>query len=542
MSGEPVEGPAWDRERGAGDPAGGSFRHRLRQPGTARFLFVIAAVVSLLWALAANLLRLDFPTGAADEGTYTRAGWLYLHSAHLSFANPTDNFEHPPLAKYAYGAIQTLVGHPSLDASRAVAASCTVATGVVLAWWLARLGMRWTGLLAGLLVTVVPAMVLNVDFSFGRYAMLDPVAEFLMTSSIVVAWHWFRSAGGRRWLWALGVGVAVGLATSAKENGFLGVVGPMALGVVFAVSSGVLAFLERAIQAALAAVVACVVFVASYLPVADPDGAIRHLLNYQTEHDKAGHLVGYAGRATMDPAWWANLWWAGRGLGAMVVVATLVGVASALILRHDRLVAWCVAALVGPMGFHLFIARVALPFYYVMWLPFYLTLAAIGIGELGHRARTAGHRVWRTAAGLVCCVALVLCATTAVRGFVRMATLPLTGPWALPKVMHAQHLKGPTMYGGFGMGEYDQHLPGGATTDYRRSLTPFRLIVISTPRCRNTIPPRILAGIEVNEKNGRLREVYTDAKMIVYSASAPLIDPTAEQTNAIPPHNPADGC
>lgn len=363
-----------------------------------------------------------------------------------------------------------------------------------------------------------------------------------MVVSVAVSWYWFRATGERRWWWAVAMGVSVGMATSAKENGFLGVVGPTMLVLMLAARSGGRPLLERVGQAGVAVVTACAVFAALYLPIAKPGVAIRHLLAFQGTHDRAGHLVGYAGRATLHPDWWANLWWAGRGLGPLVVVATLLGATAALVLRRDRLVAWCLAALVGPAVFHLFLAKVALPYYYVMWLPFYMALAALGIGELARRALRPGSVPWRVVAVVLCCVALVLCLVAAVRGFVRMVTLPLTGPWALSQIMQEKHLSGPVLFGGFGVSEYDPNVPGGGTTKYQESLTAFNLIVISTPRCRNTIPPRILAGIDVNEKDDRLREVFTDKKMIVYAATAPLMNPTPAQTDAIPPHHPADGC
>lgn len=138
-----------------------------RAPAAERWLYRVAATLSLVWALAAHLLRLSFPTVTDDERTYVRAGWLYLHADHLAVDNPAANFEHPPLAKYFFGLAQTLVGHQSLVAGRMVVVFFTVATGCVLAYWFARMGLRWEGLLAGLLVTVVPAMVPNVDSRSG---------------------------------------------------------------------------------------------------------------------------------------------------------------------------------------------------------------------------------------------------------------------------------------------------------------------------------------------------------------------------------------
>jgi hypothetical protein len=45
-------------------------------------------------------------------------------------------------------------------------------------------------------------------------------------------------------------------------------------------------------------------------------------------------------------------------------------------------VAWCLAALTGPVLFHTVISSVVLSFYWVMWMPAFLALVALGVGEL----------------------------------------------------------------------------------------------------------------------------------------------------------------
>src|SRR5882757_5399380 len=198
-------------------------RPRSRKPVTA--LRVIFPAV-LLWAVFESYWRLSVPPMLFDEGTYQGAGWHYLHWSDAAPHDYRSNFEHPPLAKLLFGVAQDLAGHPSVTAARAVAASCTLAAGLVLGLWLWRVAGPWVGLLAGAAQVLVPTVIVPQVTSLGRDAMLDPVAAALMIGSVAAAWFWFRAPGTRAWSLAALTGIAVGLAAAGKENGFLGAVGP----------------------------------------------------------------------------------------------------------------------------------------------------------------------------------------------------------------------------------------------------------------------------------------------------------------------------
>jgi 4-amino-4-deoxy-L-arabinose transferase-like glycosyltransferase len=201
--------------------------------------FAISAALLAFWALFQNLYKIGTAPIVADEPTYIIAARRYIQgqvaaprpvkASNYLGATP-DNFEHPPLVKYLFGIAQRLDGSPtSLNAPRVVSGLATVLAAAVVAVWIGRVVGRWTGLLAGAMLTVIPEASSGSLGRFDRFAMLDPTASALMVLSVVVAWVWAHRSGRAGWVYAALTGVAVGLASGAKENGFLGAVGPVLL-------------------------------------------------------------------------------------------------------------------------------------------------------------------------------------------------------------------------------------------------------------------------------------------------------------------------
>ena len=212
------------------------------EPGDKLFWF--AGVLLGAWALFQNFFKIGTAPILADEPVYAAAGRRYLHGEAGSPPRFTaqlelpDNFEHPPLTKYLFGLAQTLVGAPEdLTAARCVSATATVLAALVAGVWIGRIAGRWTGLLAAGLLAALPQPAGGSDGRFGRFAMLDPLAMLFMVVSVVLAWEWSRRGGRSAWLFALWTGGAVALAAGAKENGWLGAVGPVALILAGAVRS-----------------------------------------------------------------------------------------------------------------------------------------------------------------------------------------------------------------------------------------------------------------------------------------------------------------
>ncbi len=510
--------------------------------------FLLSACVAALWAVYQNLWRFRFPTVASDEPTYAIAGWRYIHGglgSPPSYAAPanSDNFEHPPLAKYLYGLAESTVGHVSVPADRIVSGCCVVVTALIVAMWIGYAADRWVGLGAGLLVAVLPMHVADVDFRVARYAMLDPVAELFMVASVAAAWLWFRRDGLSAWLWAIATGGLTGLAAASKENGFLGVVGPVLLGLMLAVAcrNNLATTLLAIGRAAVAVVVSGLVFLATYLPLPHPRASLQYLLGFQSHQSSLGHMVGFAGRVTAHPPWWTFLWFAGHGLGSVVTVASLACCAIALISRRDRLVAWCLAALVGPLVFHMFIAGVVLAYYWVLWMPAYLALVALGLGEVVRLAAKYGTAV-RSLAAAAMVVAVAVFVFASVRDSVRVATRSVAGPARLPTIMREDDLHGPVIVTGLASWQFWGVDVGRVSFSMPASLDGYDTVILAAGGCRHDVDQATRALVAANTAEGRLRNVYRDRTMVVYAALSMLQSPTPSEIAAQPPTDPAAGC
>jgi 4-amino-4-deoxy-L-arabinose transferase-like glycosyltransferase len=508
--------------------------------------------VSLLcsaWAVYANVWRFRFPALAADEPTYAIAAWRYIHGDHalppVGGLTNAHNFEHPPLAKLMFGAAQLLVGHPSIPADRLVAAGCTLLTALVVGVWVGRTVERWSGLLAAMLVAVLPMRVPDVDFRFGSYGMLDPVAEMFMTLSVVCAWLWFRRRGRASWAWAVATGVSVGLAAASKENGFLAAPGVVLLGLLLALRSRQL--LRRIAQTVVAVTLSALAFAACYLPLGHPVAALRFMLTFQWHHSRTGHFVDVAGALTAHPPWWTFLWFAAHGLGWVVGVASVAACVAAVVLRHDRLVAWCLAALVGPVLFHSLVAGVVLPYYWVMWTPAWLALTAVGVHDLTGvsvrlLSRARRPRLPAVAGALVPAVAVAVFGVPAAADSVHLATQRLAGPQRIPLAMAGANLHGGLVIGGVPPEQlWDSKLPGPVSYRLPEDLWGYDTVAVGH-LCGHPVPAGIRALLGVNLRRGVVHLLYRDATIAVYGGYAALQAPTPAQVAAQPPADASAAC
>ena len=522
-----------------------------------RFRFVAAAVTLLTWAIFQNLYKFRTATYLFDEPIYSAAGWRYVTGT----IGPTpagtqaslDNFEHPPLAKWLFGIAQAVVGHSSVSADRVVAGLCSVATGVLVAWWLYRMSLRWTGLLAGAFIVLLPETAGSVQpLRFARYGMLDPVAELFMVASIVLAWEWFSRKGAGAWWFAVATGIATGLSAGAKENGFLGVVGPIVLCLVLCLiwRSELRA---RLAQAVVSGGTAMTVFVALYLPLGDPIGKISYLFQFQLHHSQLGHMVGFAGRATGDPPWWTNFWFAGHGMGVAVTFALLISAVYAVVRVRMMVTWWCLAALAGPVLFHCFIAKVVLPFYWTLWIPDFVVLSALGLAGMVRDARALRRQSSVASRRLVALLGGVgAAAVAAITGVVvvaavnttwHVATLQLEGPAALPSVLAENHLMGTIVAAGMYQAETSPYLAGHKIVySLPTSLADVDAIVIGQPRCRTLTDQGVRALVAANLANGTLHSIYTDNVITVYGSNGPLVAPTSTEIASQPKGNLSDDC
>jgi 4-amino-4-deoxy-L-arabinose transferase-like glycosyltransferase len=513
--------------------------------GPSGVLAICVAALVLIVAVFQNFYRLSLAPILSDEPSYSAMGWLYSHWGSIAESAKlpsVSNFEHPPFAKMLFGAAQVLLGHESNTAARAVSAICTLGAAALLAWWLGRMAGRWIGVLAGGMLALIPMAVDPQLTRFGRTAMLDPVAELFMLSSVVVTWFWFRSAGRRSWWLALLAGVCVGIATASKENGFLGAIGPIVLGMVLA-GRPIGRLGGRIAQAAVACLAAVLVFVGCYLPFGDVIGRIEYLVRFQSEHSSAGHLVGFAGRVSTHPAWWANFWFAGHGLGTILSWTLATTALAAVILRRDRLVWWCVASLVAPFVFHCFVASVVLPFYWVMWMPAVISLSALGTGELVTRGMRASSVPGRVGPLLIAAIALLGVVVPSFAESVRVAGLQREGASLVADLRTNLGLHGSIVTAGTYRAELQPFL--GSTpqlTAIPPDLRGVDTVLLGQPRCPTLIDRGVRALVQANLRLGTLREVHSDRLLRVYVASRPLHAPTSAEIERQPQGHLADNC
>ena len=557
------------------------------------WLFVAASVLVTAWAVFQNFFRIGTAPILADEPTYVESAWQYVHGtvhpptvSGTTLVSAPGNFEHPPLTKYLFGLAEVLDGHPNdLTAARCVSALATLLAGLIVAVWLGREAGRWTGLIAGGLLTLLPEAAGGSLGRFDRFALLDPVASLFMVLSVVLAWEWARRAVRARsgaadeagdrpeenrgrgrgsasraarqtssaaWTFAALTGVAVGLAASSKENGFLGAVGPVLVTVLLAALTrprdrrAILTALGQAVAAVL---VALVVFVLLYLPLGNPVTCIKYLINFQSTQSAAGHLVGLAGQVTSFPPWWANLWWAGHSYGSLLTGFLVAAAVLAVVLRRDLLVGWCAAALAMPFVFHCFIAHVALSYYWVMWTPMFLALAGIGAGEV---VKLITRAVRGVSVSLVFPVAILASAAVlaipvgeSIGQSATVADLQPNGVQVLPGLMKEHHLAagGAIISTGVGSWAYLYYVPDAKIYNSATSPVPgASLIVISTVQCRDPLDPGVRALARINAADGHAVQIYADSAVTVYEVTGTLALPTSAEISAEPASNATDGC
>lgn len=381
--------------------------------------------VPQLWALLGLLLlsgyvhlaRLSAVDWKDDEVGYRNAGVAYTQG------DFTLNREHPFLVKYLYGAAERLWGDGSPTAVRLVSGVAAILTGLVLVAFVRHVAGTWTGLLAGLLWTVLPHPVQlgvraeSVAPKLERIANLEAVTVLLLTIATFAAWLW---AERHSWRAALVCGAALGAAGSSKATAVVAV--PALAGLV-AWSAWSRGRRPRAVQQGLAAAaVAGTVLLLSYAP--DLPGAAGHvsaILANASAQAAGGHAVIVAGELYPSAPWWSLLYWQWVGQGTLVtaLLAGLVAAAPSRPSLDGRLVALQVVSVAVPLTWFSIANGFILSHYISVYQPALAALAALVLASLV--AGPARSRVVGIAVGGV----LVAAATTVTVGYV--ATHPADG-------------------------------------------------------------------------------------------------------------------
>lgn len=359
--------------------------------------------------------RLGAQTIMNDEQVYVTVGWAYVHG---DFGG---NLEHPPLAKFLFGAAQLVLGQGVLG-PRIVAALAVLGTGFLLFWLLHRTVGFWPALLAAALWWLTPRAIgaawadlgSGIGARIDRFALLEPVMVVFAVAALACAWAWTRDW---RWWWPLLSGFCLGLSVTSKVTTAVLVVALLTVPVVFGRWRALL------IGAPIAAVTCAATAVLVYLPLGLVK-PIATMIAFQSAHNGGGHRTTINGVVYQHPPWWADLAFMVNGIGWVMVVVLGTGVVAALVIRPDRLVAVLGMATASLVLFSTVVAHVSLPHYYDVWMPFVIALAAVGYGRLARvadprrRVRRSGPaRVWpgamRVIATLLVGAAVVPAATLA---------------------------------------------------------------------------------------------------------------------------------
>lgn len=341
--------------------------HRIHAVRIAALVAVGAAAVFVaFW-------RLGRATVVNDEFVYVRAGWAYVHG------DVSLNLEHPPFAKYLYGAAQLVAGQGVLG-PRVVAALAVLGTGVVLFVWLRKEAGFWTALVAAGGWWLTPrgsgsawaATGSNIGARIDRFAMLEPIMVFFAVAALAAAWAWMRT-GHRRWI--VLAGAALALSVTSKVSTSVLVLAIAALPFLFRRPRDLVA------GALFGGIAFVVVFVVVYLPVG-LFTAISYMLRFQGRQNQHGHPITIGGTIWPEAPWWANFAFLAQGTGWLLLTVLLIGVFAALVLRPSRLAVFLAIALGVFLVFYIVVANVSLPYYYDAWMPFIIALAALGYGRL----------------------------------------------------------------------------------------------------------------------------------------------------------------
>jgi hypothetical protein len=113
------------------------------------------------------------------------------------------------------------------------------------------------------------------------------------------------------------------------------------------------------------------------------------MVEKQSAHRTAGHLVTVAGTEYLHPPWWSHLWFQTQSYGVEVTVVLGLLALVGLFARPAGLGLYLLAGIAAPFLFLSLGAGIALPFYYLVWQPALVALAGLGAGALW-RGRTLG--------------------------------------------------------------------------------------------------------------------------------------------------------
>jgi 4-amino-4-deoxy-L-arabinose transferase-like glycosyltransferase len=465
----------------------------------------LVAVFNAFWALGTA----DWKTDEAWDG---RLAWLAVHGGDW-----TQDNGHPIFVRWFLGAGQVLLGQNRLGIRLLPAIASVAAVGLLYLVG-ARLHTRWAGLAAAALWAVLPrALVVGstvvAPLRGDRFGYLEPFMVVALLGATWTGWNWARE---NRWLDAVATGLLVGLAGACKPTALVAVAPIVAAGWWTQRS-----FRKVVGPALIIGALAAVVLPLTYLLVLGADGIdhLRTLVDFQLDHARAGHQLVVDGRLTQHQPRWAHLQYQWRGMGRAACVGLGIGAIGAWTGRRRAPIAFVTAIWGSLFAVHL-LSSVALPHYYLLWAPFSVLVAAMGLVELADR-RGSGDLAerWRRAPGPTAALGVAVLALAA-SGLVatwRTATLE---PGAYGDLVEALEARGvaPTSvrFQGESVERYFPDVPSGQV-GFTSASVPFDLLVLD-PRDVPLLPDGVAdearaqaaaAGLQ-RHKIGRLEVWFAD--------------------------------
>ncbi len=336
-----------------------------------RARLALGAIVAL--ACFGALWRLGRSDWKVDESLDGAFAWEAVRHGNWSLEDG-----HPVFVRWLLGLGQLAFGQTRTGV-RVVPALASV-LAVVLLYVVGRTLVGWrTGLLAAAMWAVLPrALVLGHEvvgpLRGDRFGYLEPFMVVALLAATLTGWRWVQRGA---WRHAVATGALVGLAGAFKPTALVVLLPITAIGLTRHRSVR-----QVGTQAAAMAGLATAVFLATYLPLgADAPGHLRELFRYQLDHARTGHVLVIDGVATTSQPRWAHLVYQWRGMGPLACTGLLVGFAGAWADRHRPATRYVAAIWVTLLGLHV-LSPVALPHYYLLWAPFSVLLAAMGLVHL----------------------------------------------------------------------------------------------------------------------------------------------------------------
>jgi hypothetical protein len=368
-------------------------RPALWRPWTATRAAALVVVVAL--GCFVHFFRLGTSSWNFDEYFYALVGRNFLDG---DFSVPPG--PHPYIGTYLVGLVPSITGSVSTTAARVMPAVAGVATGFMLLVFARRVRGVRAGMIALALWLLLPHATAMGGEPFTairveRFALLEPFGSLFVAAALYGGWRWTES---RSWPWAAATGVCAGLAVACKFVESFAII-PVAALAFIAPGRG----RTRAAQAALALALCATAVWLSFAPVlTEAPERVRAMLDLASANEAAGHPTIIAGDVYARAPRWANPWFMGAGMGLWVSIALTAAAVAGAALIERRLAIYLATAVVVPAvalaGFY----AIALPHYYVVWLPPLTLLAALGFDAL------LGRRGWRRAAAAILAIPLAI--------------------------------------------------------------------------------------------------------------------------------------